>query len=250
MSKKEYKVKVIIFFSTGVIGILMIFFAAILQSNFENIPISTVYIVGFGGLLVMISGLIFGIINYSKIVKYEYQATIEKVGEKGLGKFTNNQCILSKQEIIKKLINHRHFRQLTEDALWFKKTTLLGASFIYMIIFNNELTDNIEKILDMKLQVYATLMDKEKLPNAQFQATVFMNIVDRVDQESINQLEILNQSALSIAKVMHSFAPIFLYYLYDTSEGVIYYEKEKKHPFVARSIALKQINKMILSDLT
>ena len=248
MSKKEYRTKVIIFFSTGFIGILLIFLAATLQSNFENISNSTVYIVGFSGFLVMISGVIFGIINLSKIIKYEYQSTIDKVSKKGLGKFSAQPCILSKQEIIKKSIKHKHFRQLTEDTLWFKKTTHLGASFIYMIIFNNELNDDIEKALEMKLQMNATLMDKEKLPNAQFQATVFLNIVESVDQENIDQLEKLNQSALSIAKVIHSFAPIILYYLYDKNNGVIYYEKEKKHPVIARSIALKQMNKMIFGN--
>ncbi len=246
MSKKKYVITIVIVMLLMLLGFSSLVTAAILQDN-EDVPRWVVNTFGFSFFPLMVLGLIVLWKNFKELTGFEFNTNYDKLDKKTeKWKFDTINVNLSKGAIISQLEELKYNKRITNDIIFYKKSVQVIDSYLGLIIFNEVVNDDMEKLLHSKLVAAAEIVDNEKKPRANFQVTVFTNIVDQVDNQFLQSIEELNKSAVALTNTLQAFAPIFLYYIYDRQTGKLYYQKSKRIPITQKSIARKHINKLML----
>jgi hypothetical protein len=252
MTKKQFVNMILIMFGLFFLGIGFFIAGAILQDiDGGSVFLGILIFLGFASL---IGDIVFSLKNYKNLIQYEIEQKINKNEHLETRRLLHVKLNLS-EKCFASLIEKRKHGKAAPGLFWIFQPNYWARHLTYIVAFKyNEdmkVTEeyNEESDEDASGFTHKELQELEhQLPKASndgFYAKIIINVLDSVDDTKIAQAERIVTNAEIFSRSLGIFAPIILYYLYDTNTKTLYYEPYKRYRMYPRPNALKKFNIML-----
>ncbi len=241
------------------LGIALIALGTIFQENGNDFLLYLFVVIG---ILCWIGDIVFMFMNMKKLMHYEFERKFEKVKDLEQQKLGSKQMEFNEDVLESLLLKIKH-KKVSEKLFWifFPNYWTKHTSFFLTLEHNLNMAEALEEEEandqddaddDLEEESDFTEEEMEKLqheiPKKAYSgvvARVLINVVDSLDaeQKSAGEKIITNQQVVS--KALGMFAPINLYYIYDLSTKILYYEPYKRYRMYPRPRAVKKFNKLL-----
>ncbi|MBN2540325.1 MAG: hypothetical protein JXB08_02240 [Bacilli bacterium] len=200
-----------------------------------------------------IGDIIYMFLNLKKLMQYEFERKFEKNKNLEKQKLSTAKLELSEETIDMLFASYKR-KKLNDTLYWIFRPNYLSYHISYILSFEHNLdmvTSQTEEENEEEEEEFSEEELKainKQIPNKANTgvfARVAINVVDSLAQEQLVAAQEIVTNQEIASRTFGRFAPIYLYYIYDKSTSILYYEPYKRYKMYPRPKALKLFNKML-----